>query len=226
MNLLPAASWNEIAGWLFADAGTLGEIRARYKETEEIRSRIIAVPAQPNMLSHITGPLHAAWVDYVMGNYLGTIALCGMIGEMLAMLIHELIVRKGENRASFVDDFARCRQAKRLKVLSGRCRPRQGRKFGLNGAQSLLANGVYEALDGIHRTRIVYYHSYSKSLSNVRRDAKNIYSKTVAAVNEVIGLDVHQARLRLKPRVFPYLMWCMRSDLANVFRRYEQFQRY
>ena len=48
------------------------------------------VPDEPRIVARILLPLRHAKASYVIGNLLGTIALCGMVAEMAAILTFEL----------------------------------------------------------------------------------------------------------------------------------------
>ena len=61
----------------------------RYREITAAAPRLFAVPAEPRILEKLVWPLRQAKASYVVGNYLATIALCGMVSEMVAILLFE-----------------------------------------------------------------------------------------------------------------------------------------
>src|SRR5262245_11932797 len=62
----------------------------RYKEISGKIHLLPFVPGEPRILEKLVWPLRHAMGSYMTGNYLGTIAMCGMVTEMVAILIFEL----------------------------------------------------------------------------------------------------------------------------------------
>src|ERR1043165_3041768 len=72
-------------------------VEARYREIDAVEPNLFAPPAEERILSQLIWPLRHAKASYMVGNYLGTIALCGIVGEMTAILIFDLIDTKSFN---------------------------------------------------------------------------------------------------------------------------------
>lgn len=67
----------------------------RYVEVtaEEITQNppgVLIAPDDKGLLGKVVWPLRQAKALYVLGNYIGTIALCGMVAEMTTILLFEL----------------------------------------------------------------------------------------------------------------------------------------
>ena len=62
----------------------------RYKEISKEKVRFFAAPAEERILNKLVWPLRNAKASYMVGNYLGTIALCGMVSEMVAILLFDI----------------------------------------------------------------------------------------------------------------------------------------
>jgi len=61
-------------------------IVSRYKEISTEPQRLFAAPNEERIIRKLVIPLHSAKASYALGNYLGTIALCGMVAEMVTLL--------------------------------------------------------------------------------------------------------------------------------------------
>lgn len=107
LNLLTFLEADE--GWIFAREGgtpTVDEILKflcppmhddhkaileRYRELiGERRNQLPILPAERRILQKMFLPLRAAIGSYMVANYLGTIALCGSVCEMLAIFWYDL----------------------------------------------------------------------------------------------------------------------------------------
>jgi hypothetical protein len=68
----------------------LSLLSKRYNEISPEPVRLVAVPAEQRILDKLAWPLRHAKASYMVGNYLAVIALCGMVAEMVALLIWEV----------------------------------------------------------------------------------------------------------------------------------------
>ncbi|RIK09787.1 MAG: hypothetical protein DCC49_05050, partial [Acidobacteria bacterium] len=105
--------------------GSVEALQKRYAEITEQESGINIVPAEAKILAKVIWPLRHAKVSYVLGNSVGTIALCGMAGEMLALLIFDVHrpkfagspIEAKDEKGIFGREFEKLGQERRLKVL-------------------------------------------------------------------------------------------------------------
>ena len=65
-------------------------VTQRYREISTESVRLFAAPNDQGILEKLVWPLRHAKAGYMIGNYLGTIALCGMVAEMAAILFFEI----------------------------------------------------------------------------------------------------------------------------------------
>ena len=59
------------------------DILQEYDDINQAGKYIFFAPSQDDILNKLIWPLKAAKASYMLGNYLATIALCGMVAEML-----------------------------------------------------------------------------------------------------------------------------------------------
>src|SRR5690606_4368074 len=64
----------------------LGVLKARYERLTECDYPLFAFPYDQVVAEKVMIPLHQAKVAFILGYELGCIAMCGMVGEMLASL--------------------------------------------------------------------------------------------------------------------------------------------
>ena len=171
---------------------------ARYKEISVEPTRLVAAPAEDRILTKLVWPLRHAKACYVAGNYLGTISLCGMVAEMVAILLFKIsditinghkITRDDEIKL-FGSEFEKLGQERRVDVL---------RTYNL--IDELTENN----LDLIRTKRRRYLHIYSQDHANLAPDAVGVFKAAVAVVTEIIGQDVHDGKIVLNPAIVKYL---------------------
>jgi len=177
---------------------SLEALKTRYKEVSQEPKRLVAAPAEDNILSKLVWPLRNAKASYVAGNYLGTIALCGMVCEMLTLLVYEvsqiIVNRKPLDTKTetelFGSPFEKLGQERRISVLK---------------SFSLIDDELRAALDTVRRKRRLYLHFYSQEHTNIQLDAVQTYNATVSAVVTVIGQDLQEGKVMINPKLLKYL---------------------
>ncbi len=98
---------------------------ARYKEISVEPARLIAAPAEERILTKLVWPLRHAKACYMAGNYLGAISLCGMVGEMAAILLFKVSditinghkITRNDEINLFGSEFEKLGQERRVDVV-------------------------------------------------------------------------------------------------------------
>ncbi len=171
---------------------------ARYKRISTEPVRLFAAPAEPRILEKLVWPLRHAKASYVVGNNLAVVALCGMVSEMVALLLWQLAEVSLNGRPMTSEDeaallgssFEKLGQDRRVRVLSA---------YGLG------APAVVEMFDTIRLTRRKYLHLWSQDHDRLADDAVTCYHAAVGLVVTVIGQDVKDGAISLNPRLVKYL---------------------
>src|SRR5439155_23380557 len=70
-------------------ARTVDAFVLRYREISKASGELLVAPNERTILEKLIWPLRHAKGSYALANYLGCIALCGMVGEMVALLLWE-----------------------------------------------------------------------------------------------------------------------------------------
>ena len=152
----------------------------------------------PKSTGKLVWPLRHAKGAYVVGNYLAVIALCGMVAEMLAILVWELgeatlsghAMTDTEEKALFGSSFERLGQDRRVQVLA---------------AYGMIDAATRGRFDSVRETRRRYLHVWSQDHDTLAADAKGAFHAAVAVVTTVIGQDVRDGSILLNPRLIKYL---------------------
>lgn len=162
-------------------------LKARYQEISTKDQDLVFSIQEPGMVENLSGPLRQAKTSYVLGNYLGAIALCGIVAEKVAILIHAINTPEEGDR----DDFERLGQAQRVEQLKDR---------KLLGAESIQDFGQIRAA----RKRYLHYWTAIND-ERTARDAVNAYGAATRLVLACMGVGFASGALTLKPALAAYL---------------------
>jgi len=173
----PQPDWQDILRELssmFGAAPEFDELKKRYQEaTEEFQ--IFGVPSEPKIVSKLLEPLHVAKAAYVLGNYLSCIALCGMVAEMVAILMYE--VRDFTINGKPLDE----KTQKGIFSMSFE-KLGQDRKIDVLNALSMISEQEKQAFTTVKTIRKNYLHYLSQPHDKIREDARTAFGATANLV--------------------------------------------
>ena len=170
----------------------------RFKRLCHEEASLTIVPTGAMLFENIFAPLRLAKKSYILGDYFSTIALCGMVGEMLALFIFKLKTTPPTGKAMSEDDqksnwgctFERLGQEKRVDEL-------QRLKF--------ISEEIARKLDYLRSTRRPYFHVWEKALSKIDSDSHGMYLKAVDLVKEVFDIRIEPPSLKISDEVLRFL---------------------
>jgi hypothetical protein len=176
----------------------IDELVSRYKEISIEKPRLFAAPYEQRILDKLIWPLRHAKAGYMIGNYLGTIALCGMVAEMVAILLFEISnfslnnkPMSEQNQSSvFGSEFEKLGQDRRVKILY---------------AYGIIDDHLKKAFDQIRTKRKRYLHIWSQDHDRLPADAIEAYNAAISIVVSAIGQDLQEGKLVLNPKLVKYL---------------------
>jgi hypothetical protein len=176
----------------------LKSIIKRYREISVEKTRLFAAPFEQRILDKLVWPLRNAKAGYMCGNYLGTIALCGMVAEMVAMLLFQITNFRLNNRPMSEKDqisvfgrkFEKLGQDRRVQILS---------------AYGVIGKNLEEAFESIRITRNRYLHLWSQDHEQLPVDAVKSFEAAVLLVVSVIGQNIKDGKLVMNPALVRYL---------------------
>ena len=176
----------------------LDDLVSRYREISNEKARLSAAPTEERILEKLIWPLRHAKASYMVGNYLGTISLCGMVVEMVAILLFELSefslnskpMTDKEQAALFGSSFEKLGQDRRVKVLR---------------AFDIIDQETEVAFELVRMARRKYLHLWSQDHNDLPGDAIAVYTASISIVVRAIGQDVHDGKIYLNPALVKYL---------------------
>jgi len=169
-----------------------------YEHITENINKLFIVPTEYRILNKLIYPLKSAIRSYVTGNYLSTIALCGMVAEMTIIFHYETLKIKINDRDSesiikklYNRSFEKLGQDQRVKFLN---------------ALGFLDDSLVKEFDIIRECRREYLHFLSKDLDDVAPDAKKAFDATLEIVVKILGLRIGEpGKMVLNQNVIDYL---------------------
>lgn len=170
----------------------------RYREIAALNDPIPVAPAEPTILEKLVWPLRHAKGSYALGSYYPCIALCGMVGEMVALLLWTIsnvtlqnhpLDEAGE-RALFGSTFERLGQERRTQVLLS------FRKIDPE---------TKAAFDTLRELRRRYLHFLSQPHEQLATDARTAYEHALRVVAVVLGVTFEAGGIALRPDLMAYL---------------------
>ena len=170
----------------------------RYKVINDRSEGLHCVPTEARILENIIWPLRHAKGSYIVGNYLGTISLCGVVSEMLAILLFKSseiqingspLTESGE-KAIFGRRFEKLGQERRVSILYG---------------YKMIDQEIKDTFEKLRAKRNRYLHSWSEDCKSLHQDAVDCYQAASKITLFVIGQDLDDGKLLLKPNIIKYL---------------------
>ncbi len=198
-------SVEDVLGYLCTPgvSSDLNSLVARYREISVEPQRVFAAPAEQRILARLVWPLRNAKGCYMVGNYIGTVSLCGMVAEMLAILIFEVYspaihapraeekpMDEAAQKGLFGSSFERLGQERRTSVLH---------------TLGLIDEEMRGWFNTVRLKRRTYLHYYSVGEGRAALDAVEAFKVTVSLVVKGLGLNVKDGRLILSPALLSYL---------------------
>jgi len=172
--------------------------KKNYEHITENINKLFIVPTEYRILNKLIYPLKSAIRSYVTGNYLSTIALCGMVAEMAIIFHFETLKIKinDQNAETFVKklynrNFEKIGQDQRVRFLN---------------ALGFLDDNAVKSFDIIRECRREYLHFLSKDLENVAPDAKKTFDATLEIVVKILGVRIGEpGKMVLNQNIIEYL---------------------
>lgn len=163
------------------DDKTIGKVRERYKLLTNYDSNLFIVPVNNVILEKLVWPLRSAKQAFCLGNYLGCIALCGTVAEMITIFLFEIAnitingvkLDDSAQRKLFGNTFEKLGQERRLEILE---------------IYGILNKKLVQEASQIRGIRKTYLHILSKEFANLEKDAENVYKSASLLVGEMVTL--------------------------------------
>lgn len=173
-------------------------LKKRYALINDPKNYLLAAPADERILKKLIWPLRQAKGNFMLGNYLSTISLSGLVGEMVAILLfdineiklNETLLSEKDQINKFGATFEKLGQRKRLDVL-----------FSFR----IIDNELKKEFNNIREIRRKYLHFWSQEHSNIQSDANAAFQSAVKIVLNLIGQNIKQGKILVNPVFQKYL---------------------
>lgn len=174
------------------------KLLARYRQISTEPERLFVAPNEQRILNKLIWPLRNAKGSFMVGNYLGTISLSGLVAEMVAILLWEIAdvringhpVTKVDEKSLFGREFEKLGQERRVSVLS---------------AYGVIGDKARKDFDDIRQIRSRHLHLWSKDHEMVLANAIQCFHAATSLVAGLIGQEVKDGRFMMNPRLIGYL---------------------
>ena len=161
----------------------LENIRKRYWLLTTPELDIFVVPNEKKILEKLVWPLRKAKQAFILSDFLGCIALCGMACEMAIIFLFELAAIQAtgkplsakQQKELFGSTFEKLGQEKRIQAL-------HEAKF--------LGEELAKDADTVRKIRRQYLHFLSKSYSRIEKDAEDAYKASFSVVKSLVDLPI------------------------------------
>ena len=170
----------------------------RYRDISKEKIRLFAAPAEGRILRKLIWPLRQAKASYMMGHWLGTIATCDMVAEIVAVMTYdvwftkhlEVGLKASGKEPPTIPEFERFPQAERIRAL---------REW------EIIDDGVEMCFDLILNKRTRYRQLWIHDGETMPADAVEAYHASVVVVVHAIGQETNEGRLLLPRDLVNYL---------------------
>lgn len=170
----------------------------RYAAVNESKERVFVAPNHEAFLDKLVWPLRSAKSSYTIGNFISTIAQCGMVAEMVALLWYEIsdfsvnASPMSEALASklFGSSFEKLGQERRVSILAA---------FGL------IDDAQREQFDRVRVIRRRYLHLFSQSHDSIETDALQAFHSTLLLVSRLMSISIQEGKVALRPALMRYV---------------------
>jgi hypothetical protein len=178
----------------------LRSIADRYARISGLEPEILyKVPREPRLMNKLVWPLREAKASFILGNYLGVIALCGFVAEMAAILRYQIAIaaktegvpgKPDAQKALFGSSFERLGQERRVDVLA---------------TLGLVDEATRGRFDAIRLARRKHLHFLSETTEGMASDAEMAYGNAFAIVFDLMGHRYEGDETLLYGKLMPYL---------------------
>jgi hypothetical protein len=167
-------------------ASGVPDFKTRYRQISTGDNEMFMSLHEAEFVENLLWPLRHAKTSYLLGNFVGAIALCGIVAEKVAILIHALNTADEEERNTFegLDQSVRVKQLKE----GGLLKPEMMQEFGT-----------------IRAARKRYLHYWTPAQSRVAEDAVQSYAAALRLLLAATPITFEDGKANLAPQLVAYL---------------------
>ena len=185
------------------------DILNRYVEITTQETHVNFTPSYQNIIERVISPLVSAKRQYCLGEYLACIALTGIIGEMLALLIWRMSsfsikgvkITKLDEEKLFGQNFDMLRQERRENILI---------------TIKAIDNKLYEKFKEIRCIRNNYMHSWDYDTRQQKGDAKKSILSAFILYKAIADMSLVVKEGNQTISINPKLLDFLKSSNPNI----------
>jgi hypothetical protein len=177
----------------------LEAIKKRYLKLSTQDLDIFIVPAESLILEKIVWPLKSAKEAFCLADFIGCVALCGMVCEMAIVFIYDLAASLWD--ISYLD-------AKYQEIFADRKYERLGQERRIKTLRELgaITDEVAADANTVRRVRREYLHFLSKGYDRLEEDACEAYIAAFRVIRSLVALPFgEQGKLTMPAHLKSYL---------------------
>ena len=144
---------------------------------------LILLPGNSFFIEKIATPLKYAICNYMLRNSLGTVVLCGIIGEMMTNLTFE-VWNEEESKKRMDESEQQKTFGRKFEDLRN-----QKKKISILFQKEIISEKSRDYLEHIREIRNEYVHFYSKDPKDIDKDALEIFKFTNKMIEEILHLE-------------------------------------
>lgn len=161
-------------------------LRSRYDDVSKIDREITLTFEEAGIKENLVGPLRQAKTNYILGNYVGTIALCGIVAEKVALFMY----KKHTTNKTKSKKFDRAKQIERIDCL---------KELGYIDEQS------EQDFEYMIKARRYYLHHWNTPESQTAERAAQAYAAATRLVLAATKIIFKDGKVILESNTMSYL---------------------
>lgn len=169
----------------------------RYEKLLPISESLYVIPMDQRLDDKLVKPLRQAYASFLVGNFLGTLGLCGMISEMLVVFKYELSTPEISGRKMSQND---------QKLLYGREFEQLGQERRIQVLQvyGAIDEEYAQLLEKIRKIRNNYLHFWSRDHEQIENDAYQAFDATIEVIKKTFPQEFKNGKVIVSKEILKY----------------------
>lgn len=165
----------------------MSEFKNRYVEISVNDWRLPISVEEPEIKENLYVPLRQAKMNYILGNYVGVIALCSIVAEKAAILVYKINETDETKREKFEKEWYQAKRVRALKMLGF--------------IDEYVANDFCDII----AARKSPLHHWSTLKERTAERAVQVYAAAIRIVIATTDFNFVDGKLSMNPKLYKYL---------------------
>ena len=172
-------------------------IQERRQRLQPYVTHLKVVPCDKRLNAKLVAPLRQAYAAFLLGNFLGTLALCGLISEMLTIFRFEIARFQVNGHDMTVEDQEGI-FGKRFERLG------QDRRISILETYGVINNEVATSLRKIYKIRNRYMHYWTKEHDALENDTFQALLAVIDSLLRIFPQYYEKGAMQIHPEILRY----------------------